>query len=201
MVGDATVSLCKDPIVGEQSSDRTDSTGSPAELGPRVLARVIDSGVLLLAFLIVVIPNLMVGNFGGTLDLDDGFGAFSGPRFFVTLGWSLVIMAYFVLMESACGQTVGKMVMKLETQGPDGNRPSLEMAINRNLWNALGIIPVIGGMVQLGAVVSIAITIGQSATRTGWHDRFAGGTRVMQRAVMQRAVMQRAVIQRAVDGA
>lgn len=168
--------------MGERSLDRTESPGTPAELGPRVLARVIDGGVLLLAFLIVVIPNLMVGSFGGSLDLGDGFGAFSGPRFVVTLGWSVVIMAYFALMESACGQTVGKMVMKLETQGPDGEKPSLEMAINRNLWNALGIVPAVGGLLQLGAVVYIVITIGQSATRTGWHDRFAGGTRVMQRA-------------------
>jgi uncharacterized RDD family membrane protein YckC len=123
----------------------------------------------------------MVGSFGGSLDLNDGFGAFGGPRFLVTLGWTLVIIAYFALMESACGQTVGKMAIGLETQGPDGNKPSLEMAINRNLWNAFGVVPVVGGMLELGVVISIVITIGRSATRTGWHDRFAGGTRVVQR--------------------
>ncbi len=161
---------------------RPDEVNAAAELGPRVLARVVDSGVLLLAFLVVVIPTLMIGNLGGSFDLNDGFGAFSGPRFLVTLGWTVVIVAYYALMESACGQTVGKMVMRIETQGPDGERPSLEMAINRNLWNAFAIVPVVGGLLGLAAAVSIVITIGQSATRTGWHDRFAGGTRVIQLA-------------------
>lgn len=117
----------------------------------------------------------MVGSFSGSLDLNDGFGAFSGAKFLVTPGWTLVIIAYFALMGAAWGQTVGKMVMRLETQGPHGNRPSLEMAINCNLWSAFGIVPVVGGMLELGAVIYIVITIGQSATRTGWHDRFAGG--------------------------
>jgi hypothetical protein len=74
------------------------------------------------------------------------------------------------------------MVMRIETQGLDGGRPSLEMAINRNLWNARAIVPVVGGLLEVGAVVDIVITIGQSPTRTGWHDRFAGGTHLIQPA-------------------
>ena len=83
-------------------------------------------------------------------------------------------------MESSGGQTVGKMMMRLKTEGPDGENPSLEMAIRRNLWIALGIIPVFGGLAALGAAIYIAVTISQSPARTGWHDTFAGGTRVIQ---------------------
>jgi hypothetical protein len=50
-----------------------------------MLARVVDAGVLLLAVLVVVIPTVMVESSGGSFDLADGFGAFSGPRFLVTL--------------------------------------------------------------------------------------------------------------------
>jgi uncharacterized RDD family membrane protein YckC len=96
--------------VEDQEDCRPDDVNTPAELGPRVLARAVDSGVLLLAFLVVVIPSLMIRSFGGSLDLTDGFGALSGPRFLVTVGWTLVIVAYFALMESACGQTVGRSV-------------------------------------------------------------------------------------------
>lgn len=39
--------------------------------------------------------------------------------------------------------------MGIETQGPDGATPSLEMAINRNLWNAFAIVPVVGGLLEL----------------------------------------------------
>ena len=33
---------------------------------------------------------------------------------------------------------------------------------------------------QLAAAIYIAVTINSSPTRTGWHDQFAGGTRVVR---------------------
>ncbi len=83
-------------------------------------------------------------------------------------------------MESSRGQTLGKMVMKLKTQGPDGENPPLETAIKRNLWIGLSIVPIIGGLAQLAAAIYIAVTINQSITNAGWHDTFAGGTRVVE---------------------
>ena len=107
-------------------------------------------------------------------------GGLTTGGFVAGLVWGAIVIGYFALMESTRGQTVGKMLMKLKTEGPDGENPSLEMAIKRNIWLALSIIPIIGGLAQLGAVIYIAVTISQSPTHTGWHDTFAGGTRVIK---------------------
>jgi hypothetical protein len=34
-------------------------------------------------------------------------------------------------------------------------------------------------LAELAAAIYIAVTISQSPTNTGWHDTFAGGTRVV----------------------
>jgi hypothetical protein len=77
----------------------------------------------------------------------------------------------------------------------DGNAPSVEQAIRRNIWVAFGIagvVPIIGGLIgslaQLGAVVMVAVGIadGKSGGR-GWHDRFAGGTLVVAAGEADRA--------------
>jgi uncharacterized RDD family membrane protein YckC len=83
-------------------------------------------------------------------------------------------------MESSRGQTLGKMVMKLKTQGPDGQNPSFEVAAKRNAFYALSIVPLIGALAQFAAVIYIAYTINESSTHQGWHDEFAGGTRVVK---------------------
>jgi uncharacterized RDD family membrane protein YckC len=96
-------------------------------------------------------------------------------------------LGYFPLMESRNGQTIGKMLLKLQTQGPDGSTPTTEQALKRNFWVALGIlgvIPIIGGIIgglaELAIVIVIAVTINSSPTRQGWHDNFAGGTQVVK---------------------
>ena len=66
--------------------------------------------------------------------------------------------------------------------------PSLEEAARRNCWVAfgvLGVVPVVGGFVgglaSLVAVILIAVGInGDTVNRQAWHDRFAGGTRVVK---------------------
>jgi hypothetical protein len=80
------------------------------------------------------------------------------------------------------------MVMSLHTEGPDGGHPTMEQAIRRNLWGGLGalaIVPVVGGLVggllELAIVILIAVGInGDPVARQGWHDKFAGGTRVIK---------------------
>ena len=98
-----------------------------------------------------------------------------------------ISLAYFALMESRTGQTVGKMLLKLRTEGPDGRPPSLEVAVRRNFWvalGALGVVPVVGGLIgglaELVISIVIIVTISQSPIRQGWHDKFAGGTRVIK---------------------
>jgi len=161
------------------------ASGVPAEtvsadIGPRFLARLIDGVLLGVVYVVIIVPIIVVAIFSGASGVGSAFGGFSAGAFFAAIVFAAITIGYFALMESSRGQTVGKMLMKLKTQGPDGENPSLEMAIKRNLWYALSIVPVIGGFAQLAIVIYIAVTISQSATNTGWHDTFAGGTRVIK---------------------
>jgi uncharacterized RDD family membrane protein YckC len=152
-----------------------------AGLGPRFLARLIDGVLLWLVFLVVIVPIIVVALFSGSFGFGSAFGGgFSVGGFVAGVVWAAIVVGYVALMESSRGQTVGKMLLKLRTEGPDGQNPTLEMAVKRNLWLALGIIPIVGGLAELAAVVYIAVTISQSATHTGWHDTFGGGTRVVE---------------------
>ena len=90
-----------------------------------------------------------------------------------------IVMAYFTLMESYSGRTIGKMALGLKTVGPDGGNPSPEMAFRRSIWYLLSIFPYVGGLAEIVATIYIAVTIGRSPTNTGWHDTFAPGTRVV----------------------
>jgi len=146
---------------------------------PRFLARLIDGAILWLVFMVIVIPIVFSLVFSGASGFGFGFGfGFSG--ILIGVIWAAVIVGYFAFLESSRGQTVGKMIMKLKTEGPDGQNPTFEMAAKRNLFNALVIIPVLGNLLMLGAVIYIAYTINESPTKTGWHDVFAGGTKVVK---------------------
>ena len=162
--------------------------GQPAELLMRFLARLID-------FILLGIVNGIIGAIliVGALGLNGGgsFGYGTGSSFAAgaisAVISAAITLAYFTLMESRTGQTVGKMLLKLRTQGPDGQHPTTEEALRRNAWTAigiLGVIPVIGsvigGLLSLAAVIYIAVTINSSPTKQGWHDGFAGGTQVIK---------------------
>jgi uncharacterized RDD family membrane protein YckC len=162
--------------------------GQPADLLMRFLARLIDF-VLLAIVNGIIAAIVVVGAFG--LSGGNGFG-FGTGRTFAAGAVSSVITAvlylgYFTLMESRNGQTIGKMLLKLRTQGPGGSTPTTQEALKRNAWVALGIlgvIPIIGGIIgglaELAIVIVIAVTINSSPTRQGWHDNFAGGTQVVK---------------------
>jgi uncharacterized RDD family membrane protein YckC len=150
-----------------------------ADLMPRFLARLIDSVILSFVMFALIVPIIFVTIFdtSGSLGLFGGFGLGS---IMISIVWAAIVIGYFAFLESSRGQTLGKMIMKLKTVGPDGQNPSLETAVKRNAFYALGIVPVIGGLAQLAAVLYIAYTINDSSTHSGWHDEFAGGTLVMK---------------------
>jgi uncharacterized RDD family membrane protein YckC len=161
--------------------------GQPADLGPRFVARLIDYVLLVVANIIlgIVVVTAMMGSDAGV----GGFGADDyGPSLVSTLISTVITLGYFALLESSRGQTVGKMAMKLETRGANGGRPSMEEALKRNAFTAIGIIgviPILGAILSpilsLVAVIMIAVTISNNtATRQGWHDKFAGGTTVVK---------------------
>jgi uncharacterized RDD family membrane protein YckC len=166
----------------------TGGVGQPADLLPRFLARLVD-------FILVGVVNFVISlvTVVGALGLGSaGYGGMGMGGSYATgavtgLLEAAVSLAYFVLLESRTGQTVGKMLLRLRTEGPDGRPPSLEVAVRRNFWVALGalsVIPVVGGLIggvaQLVISILIMVTISQSPTRQGWHDTFAGGTRVVR---------------------
>ncbi len=151
----------------------------------RFLAKLIDGILLglvygfLVVFLVLgLIFGAMAGGMGG------GFIASA----ISTLISTALFVGYFAFMESSRGQTVGKMLLKIEVRGPDGQHPTLEQALKRNAYLAIGlvgIIPILGTLLapllSLGATIAIAVTINSNtATRQGWHDMFADGTSVIK---------------------
>jgi uncharacterized RDD family membrane protein YckC len=160
--------------------------GQPGELGMRFLARLIDFVLLgIVNFVVVgaiVLRSVMDEDANAFTNADD-YGAAAVYSILTTV----ITWAYFAILESRNGQTIGKMLLKLRTtQGANGAPPSLEQAFKRNAFVAiglLGIIPFLGfiaGIATLVAYVMVAVTINSSPTRQGWHDNFAGGTQVVK---------------------
>ncbi len=154
--------------------------GAPADLGTRFLARLIDHILLGIVNFVIIVPLIIAAAFTGVGNGMNPFGGFSVGSLIAAIVTAAITIGYFALMEANTGQTVGKMLIGLKTVGPDGNKPTMEQALKRNSWYALGIVPFLGGLAQLAATIYIAVTINNSATRTGWHDTFAGGTRVIK---------------------
>lgn len=90
--------------------------------------------------------------------------------------------AYFVVLESTQGATPGKRALGMKVLGASGGLPTQEEAMRRNAFMLLSIIPTfLGSLTSLVAAISIAVTIGGDSLGRGWHDNFAGGTRVVRR--------------------
>lgn len=154
--------------------------GAPADLTTRFLARLVDHILLGIVNFVIIVPLVIASAFTGVGNGLGMFSGFSAGSLVAAIVTAAITIGYFALMESNMGQTVGKMLIGLKTVGPDGNNPTMEQALKRNAWYALGIVPFLGGLAQLAATIYIAVTINNSATRTGWHDTFAGGTRVIK---------------------
>jgi uncharacterized RDD family membrane protein YckC len=159
--------------------------GQPADLVTRFLAKLIDSVLLGVTYGLLV-TFLLLGLVFGAL-VGGSSGGFIASAISTLVSTALFI-GYFAYMESSQGQTVGKMLMKIEVRGPDGQYPTLEQALKRNAYLAIGlvgIIPILGTLLapllSLGATIAIAVTINSNtATRQGWHDLFADGTSVIK---------------------
>ena len=138
--------------------------GHPGGLGARWGARLIDGLLLgILAFLL-------------SFFFDDS------SRILVTgLFSGLLTFAYFVAMEVTQGRTLGKMALGLRVRGPGGApKPDLKQSAIRNAFTLLPIVPFIGGLLGVVAIVVIAVTINSSPTKQGKHDEMAGGTQVIK---------------------
>ncbi len=140
-----------------------------ASLGVRIGARLLD-------WLIVYIPLFIIFLVVGVGAAFGGFGVegwISGAIFAVL--W----FGYFVWFESNQGATIGKKLLNLRVVTADGSNPTMEQAAKRNVWMLFGIVPFVGGLLSLAAVIIIIVTISSNPDNRGYHDNFAG-TAVMR---------------------
>ena len=160
------------------------TSGTPAGLGERFLARLIDG--VILAVVSLVVGALLGGGLVAMGSTDtDGLNAAAATGTLIGVAINFV---YYGLLDSAQGATLGKKALKLRVVGPDGtSNVSFTDSVKRNVFFALslvGVVPFLGyiaSIVSLAALILIAVQISQdTARRQGWHDKFAGGTRVLK---------------------
>ncbi|WP_169507864.1 RDD family protein [Polyangium aurulentum] len=132
----------------------------PADLPVRLAARGID--VVVIAALDFVLGRLI------------GFG-----WDWLLLG-SAMVLAYFALLDTLAGATVGKLVLGLRVIGPDGGKPSLRQSVVREAFTLIGSIPFVGPLLAIVVWVWFSMTIRSNPLRQGKHDQLAGGTRVVR---------------------
>jgi uncharacterized RDD family membrane protein YckC len=150
--------------------------GQPGSLMDRFLARLIDFIIIGIVGFIIRIVLAAISDSWLLANLIDAV---------VT---TVLYLGYFGYLESNRGQTIGKQVMKLKTVGPDGHsNPTMNEAIKRNIWLGaaiLGVVPILGallgGLIELAAIIIIAVNINSDPQRQHWFDKFAGGTKVVK---------------------
>ncbi len=149
---------------GEHGAYRAAGGQQPGGLLLRWLARVIDGILVAIVSYALIFVSDSVSNYFLT-------GLFTGALTFV----------YFVLFEVSMGATPGKKLLGLSVHGPAGApKPTAAQSAIRNSWTLLPIIPFIGGLLGVVAIIIIAVTINGSPTKQGKHDELAGGTQVVK---------------------
>jgi uncharacterized RDD family membrane protein YckC len=135
----------------------TDQAARPT-LGQRFVARLLDA--------------VIVGLVGA------GIGALMEFSILWLVLQAALVYAYFVVLDTVLGTTVGKSALGLRVDGPAGGRPSLSQALVRESFVLLGAIPFAGPLLALVAWVAILLSIRKSPSGQGLHDRLGGGTLV-----------------------
>ena len=136
----------------------------PGGLGLRFAARFIDGIIVGIVGWIIVFALDSTSNVMIT-------GLFTG----------LLTFIYYVAFEVTQGWTPAKKLLGLSVHGPGGAaKPTVAQSAIRNSWTLLPIIPFIGGLLGIVAIVVIAVTINGSPTKQGKHDELAGGTQVVK---------------------
>jgi uncharacterized RDD family membrane protein YckC len=136
----------------------------PGGLGLRFAARLIDGIIVAVVSWILIFATNTMSNYWVT-------GLFTG----------LLTFLYFLAFETTQGWTPGKKILGLSVHGPAGApKPTVQQSAIRNVWTLLPIIPFIGGLLGVIAIVVIAVTINSSPTKQGKHDELAGGTQVVK---------------------
>ncbi|MEY2425161.1 MAG: hypothetical protein QOI61_733 [Actinomycetota bacterium] len=131
---------------------------------PRLGARIIDGFVLLIPVLLVTVP------ISGEFRIGTGN---DGKQVLATAIGVLLSYAYFVLMESSRGSTVGKSALGLHVTAGD-SPPTIAQSARRNGWMLVSIIPgSFGGLLEFALAIAIAVSINSDPAGRGFHDRYA----------------------------
>ena len=89
----------------------------------------------------------------------------------------IVWLAYRVIMETKKGATIGKMAIGARVISVNGQNLSAVDSLKRNSWYilgaVLGLIPMVGGLVQVALYIAVGVTIGQSPENQSFTDKFA----------------------------
>jgi hypothetical protein len=156
--------MTTNPQYGEQSAHPPVGGQEPGGLLIRWLARIIDGILVAIVSYALIFATDTLSNYWVT-------GLFTGVLTFV----------YFVAFEVTIGSTPGKKLLGLSVRGAGGApKPTASQSAIRNSWTLLPIIPFIGGLLGVIAIIVIAVTINGSPTKQGKHDELAGGTQVLK---------------------
>jgi uncharacterized RDD family membrane protein YckC len=109
----------------------------------RAIALATDAALATVLFMAVVGITALIGSLVGGLRPEWLVGAL------LSVGWSLVAGAYFVLFWTSTGQTPGMRLMRVRVRGPAGENPSIGRSLIRLVGLVLAIVPLFAGFIPV----------------------------------------------------
>lgn len=144
----------------------------PAGVGKRVGAYIIDTVIVALTISVLALVGLDGGLVPATPE-----GTDASSTYVSGIAFAALTLAYFVLMEAATGQTLGKRLLRIRATMADGSDMTLEAAFKRRVLFFIGaIVPVAGIANLIGFAVPLAALVTAIQDHTmhqGFHDRWA----------------------------
>jgi uncharacterized RDD family membrane protein YckC len=140
-------------------------------MGKRVGAYVID----LMTLVLVVVLLAQLGLDGGLVPATPA-GADQRSIYISGIAFAVLTLAYFVLMEAATGQTLGKRTLRIRATMADGSDMTVRAALTRRLLFVVGpLIPVVGNLLGWFAVplAALVTAVQEPTMHQGFHDRWA----------------------------
>ncbi len=128
----------------------------PVGVGPRAIAVIIDSLIFALGACCILFV-FAIGS-GGDFEATDG------PAVGVNFLFTLLYLAYFILMEGTSGATLGKRLLKLKVVKVDGSPITMREAVIRNVFRLID---------GLFSYLVAAILVWTSPTKQRLGDRVA----------------------------
>jgi uncharacterized RDD family membrane protein YckC len=144
-----------------------------ASVGKRVGAYIIDT---IAVAIMVALLSTIVSRGTGVASPESLQNGMVTRSYGMTLVMSALMLAYFVLLEAASGQTVAKRLLRIKVVMADGSPMTLAAAFKRRVLFFIGpIIPLIGTLIDFLVPLAALITaIQDEPGHQGFHDRLAG---------------------------